>query len=106
MQGAPLPTAPGSGRERVLTEWDSQFDHVDMHIRSIVRDGYVLSVYEPGRLYAGTEGELYDLREDPLQWRNLWDDAGYAQRKSDLRADLYDHLPRPREPKLTVEAPA
>ncbi len=24
MQGKPLPTAPGSGRERVLTEWDSQ----------------------------------------------------------------------------------
>jgi arylsulfatase A-like enzyme len=106
MQGAPLPTAPGSGRERVLTEWDSQFGTIDMHIRSIYRDGLVLSVYEPGRSYAGTEGELYDLREDPLQWRNLWDDAGWAARKSDLRADLYDHLPPARDPMLPVEAPA
>jgi arylsulfatase A-like enzyme len=106
MQGAPLPTAPGSGRERVLTEWDSQFLHVDMHLRSIYRDGWVCTAYERGAMYAGTEGELYDLREDPLQWRNLWDDPGYRARRSDLVADLYDHLPKERSPKLTVEAPA
>ena len=101
-----LPIAPGSGRERVITEWDSQFTHVDMHLRSIHRDGLTLTVYEPGALYRGTEGELYDLREDPLQWRNLWNDAGYAAVKSDLIADLYDHLPPERSPKLSVEAPA
>ncbi len=106
MQGAPLPTAPGSGRERVVTEWDSQFSHVDMHLRSIHRDGFTCTVYEQGALYEGTEGELYDLREDPLQWRNLWADAGYARLKSDLIADLRDHLPPERNPKLTVEAPA
>jgi hypothetical protein len=106
MQGAPLPTAPGSGRERVVTEWDSQFDHIDMHLRSIHRDGFTCTVYEPGKTYAGTEGELYDLRADPLQWRNLWNDAGYARLRSDLIADLYDHLPAPRQPKLAVEAPA
>ncbi len=106
MQGTPLPTAPGSGRERVLTEWDSQFGHVDMHLRSIYRDGWVCTAYERGAMYAGTEGELYDLREDPRQWRNLWDDPGYRSRRSDLVADLYDHLPRERSPKLTVEAPA
>jgi len=54
----------------------------------------------------GSEGEFYDLRHDPLQWRNLWDDPGYPKRKSDLVADLYDHLPRPREPRLPIEAPA
>jgi arylsulfatase A-like enzyme len=106
MQGAPLPTAPGSGRERVVTEWDSQFDHIDMHLRSIHRDGFTCTVYEPGKTSAGTEGELYDLRADPLQWRNLWADAGYARLKSDLIADLYDHLPAARQPKLAVEAPA
>src|SRR5262249_35098404 len=105
MEGSPLPTAPGSGRERVLTERDSQFEHTDRPLRSIYRDGYVCTAYERGRLYEGTEGELYDLGEDPLQWRNLWDDAGRRRLRSDLIADLYDHLPRARQPRLTVEAP-
>ncbi|MGH7813657.1 MAG: sulfatase family protein [Candidatus Binataceae bacterium] len=129
MQGKPLPVAPGSGRERVLTEWDSQFAQIGMHLRSIHRDGYTLTVYEkstrdvgydlakiggliPGSQkvldirYDGTEGELYNLKEDPLQWRNLWNDPGCAKLKSDLIADLYDNLPPPRKPQLTVDAPA
>ena len=129
MQGAPLPTAPGSGRERVITEWDSQFAQIGMHLRSIHRDGFTCTVYEPStrdvgwdlaRLYKafgvdlplpdirydGTEGELYDLGADPLQWRNLWDEAGYRKLRSDLVADLYDHLPPRREPPLPVESPA
>jgi arylsulfatase A-like enzyme len=129
MEGAPLPTAPGSGRERVITEWDGQFKQLGMHLRSIHRDGLTCTVYEPSTTdagydlarvyqafgvdlpmpdvrYDGTEGELYDLREDPLQWRNLWDDPAYAARKSDLIADLYDHLPPPRDPRLPVQAPA
>jgi arylsulfatase A-like enzyme len=129
MEGRPLPTAPGSGRERVITEWDGQFRQLGMHLRSIYRDGLVCTVYEPSttdagwdlaRLYQafgvdlplpdirydGTEGELYDLRADPLQWRNLWSDPAWTQRKSDLIADLYDNLPPPREPRLPVEAPA
>ena len=56
--------------------------------------------------YDGTEGEPYNLREDPMQWRNLWDDPAYAKLKSDLRADLYDNLPPERNPKLPVEPPA
>jgi arylsulfatase A-like enzyme len=129
MQGKPLPAAPGSGRERVITEWDSQFAAIGMHLRSIYRDGYTLTAYEkstrdvgfdlaglPPMLaprqpildirYDGTEGELYNLREDPMQWRNLWDDPGFAKLKSDLRADLYDNLPPERKPKLPVDAPA
>ncbi len=59
----------------------------------------------PDIRYEGTEGELYKLDEDPLQWRNLWDDAGYAKIKSDLIADLLDNLPAPRNPRLEVESP-
>lgn len=129
MQGAPLPTAPGSDRERVITEWDSQFAQIGMHLRTIYRDGYVCTVYEkstrdigfdltrvlkafgselslPDLEYDGTEGELYDVRSDPHQWRNLWSDPGHARLKSDLIADLYDHLPAVRTPRLTVDAPA
>jgi len=129
MQGAALPIAAGSGRQRVITEWDSQFAEIGMHLRTIYRDGLVCTVYEPSTRdvgfslarvyrafgadlpmpdvrYNGSEGELYNLAEDPLQWRNLWNDAGYAQLKSDLVADLYDHLPKARDPQLTVQAPA
>src|SRR5262249_44843175 len=97
--------------------------------RSIYRDGWLCTVYEkstreigldmgqipamlrgtrptPDILYAGTEGELYNLAEDPLQWRNLWNDAGRQKLKSDLIADLYDNLPKPRDPMLAVEAAA
>ncbi|HKN00257.1 MAG TPA: hypothetical protein VJX23_07045, partial [Candidatus Binataceae bacterium] len=59
----------------------------------------------PDITYDGTEGELYNLNEDPLQWRNLWNDPGYRKMKSDLTADLYDNLPKRREPMLTVDAP-
>ena len=48
MQGRPLPVADGeAGRERALCEWDSQFPGYGMHLRSIVRDGWLCTVYEP-----------------------------------------------------------
>jgi arylsulfatase A-like enzyme len=128
VQGKPLPTTSGSGRERVITEWDSQFAQIGMHLRTMYRDGWVCTRYEkttrdfgfdmtallratsnaahlPDIRYDGTEGELYKLDEDPLQWRNLWNDAGYAKIKSDLVADLLDNLPAARVPRLTVESP-
>ena len=106
MQGAPLPLADGSGRERVITEWDSQFDHIDMHLRTISRDGWTCTAYEPGFGYQGTEGELYDLGEDPYQFHNRWDDPGCAAIQRDLVTDLYDHMPPARAERLAVEAPA
>ena len=60
----------------------------------------------PDIVYDGSEGELYDVREDPLQWRNLWDDPAWQKRKRELIADLYDNLPPARSPQLAVEAPA
>ena len=98
-----------------------------MHLRTIYRDGYICTVYEkttrgvgwdlarliaggpvplPDLTYDGTEGELYDVRADPHQWRNLWNDPGYSALRSDLVADLRDHLPPPRPVPLRVEAPA
>ena len=76
-----------------------------MKLRSIARDGWVCTAYEAGPMYEGTEGELYDLGEDPLQWRNLWDDPSFRATRDDLVADLYDSLPEPRTPRLAVEAP-
>jgi arylsulfatase A-like enzyme len=132
MQGATLPTADGQGvHERALCEWDSQFPQFGMHLRSIVRDGWLCTAYDPSTggqpngleevplmqkvfgddlthpidiQYDGTEGEPYRLDEDPHQWNNLWDDAGYRSVRDDLVADLRDALPRETR-HLKVEAP-
>jgi arylsulfatase A-like enzyme len=105
VQGSVLPTGPAPERERVITEWDSQFPTEDLHLRSMFRDGWLVTVYEPGGGYEGTEGELYDLGDDPLQWTNLWDDPGYRARRAELVTDLLDNLPAERPERLAVEAP-
>jgi arylsulfatase A-like enzyme len=119
VQGSVLPTAPGSGRDYVLTEWDSQIRLCGMHMRTIYRDGWICTAYEPtsndglwGRAdatpviaYEGTEGELYNVADDPYQWHNRWDDPVCRPLRDDLVADLYEKLPAEREPKLYPEAP-
>lgn len=97
MQGRPLPVRAGEGgRERTITEWQDGFGGNDIAMRTLYRDGHVCTVYEKTGFYDGTEGELYDLRDDPWQWRNLWDEPGRAALRSDLVADLRDHLPEGR----------
>jgi hypothetical protein len=97
-----------------------------MHLRTIYRDGWLCTVYEPstdgqptgletilgdrilkpcGIHYDGTEGELYNVDEDPYEFHNLWSDAGYQSVRADLTADLYDSLPEGRADRLSVEAP-
>jgi arylsulfatase A-like enzyme len=133
MQGNALPTADGGGRhERVLCEWDSQFPNFGMHMRTIYRDGWVCTAYEPSTggqpngleevplmqrmfgdalthpidiQYDGTEGELYNLADDPHQWNNLWDDPAHRATRDGLVADLRDSLSTDVR-HLKVEAPA
>jgi arylsulfatase A-like enzyme len=105
VQGKALPKTDGTGRERVITEWDSQFPTEDLHLRSMFRDGWLVTTYRPGGIYDGTEGELYNLTEDPHQWTNLWDDPSLRSFRDDLISDLRDNLPPSHEPRLTVEAP-
>ncbi len=109
MEGSPLPTddadADARGFERVLTEWDSELFGVGVHLRTITRDGWVCSTYQPGYAHDGTEGELYNLADDPLQRENRWDDPACAALRGELVADLWDHQPSMREPRLLVEAP-
>ena len=109
MEGRPLPTsdpdADARGFERVLTEWDSELSGIDVHLRTITRDGWVCTTYQPGHSHDGSEGELYDLADDPLQQVNRWDDPSCASLRSDLVADLWDHQPPMRSPRPRVEAP-
>ncbi len=109
MQGRPLPTdeadAEDRGFDRVLTEWDSELFGVDVHVRTVTRDGWVCTAYLPGTCHDGTEGELYDLGDDPLQQHNRWDDAGVRALRDDLLADLWDSQPPARAERIEVEAP-
>jgi len=109
MQGGSLPVddldAGARGFERVLTEWDSELFGIDVHLRTLMRDHWVCSAYRPGTSHDGTEGELYDLDDDPRQQVNRWDDPAAAAVKADLLSDLWDHQPPTRSPRLPLEAP-
>ena len=109
MQGAALPTddddAAQRGFERVLTEWDSELFGVDVHLRTIMRDSWVCTTYLPGTVHDGTEGELYNLSDDPLQQHNRWDDPALRSVRDDLIADLLENAPPQRSRRLLLEAP-
>ncbi|NDB04561.1 MAG: sulfatase [Acidimicrobiia bacterium] len=92
------------GHERVLTEWDSVLFGKIVHMRTICRDGWVATTCLPGTVHDGTEGELYNLADDPLQRVNLWDDATHRATRDDLLADMWDNLPASVE-RRGVDAP-
>ena len=97
---------PTRGLERVLTEWDSELFGVDVHLRTITRDGWVCTAYRPGTVHDGTEGELYDLADDPLQQVNRWDDPALRSLRDDLLADLLGPpARRPRPAGSSSQAP-
>ena len=101
MQGQALPQsndeAERQTRRSTLTEWDSDLYDVHLHLRTLYQgsdaQGFVVTRYEPGTLHDGSEGELYNLKEDPQQWVNLWDDPGKQALKQDLLAELSAKLP-------------
>ena len=109
MEGRALPTSPEEAvaqrRERVLTEWDSVHAQGEMSLRTIYRDGFVCTTYAEGTFHDGTEGELYDLADDPYQQVNLWADATRRPLRDDLVDDLVANLPTAREPQLACVAP-
>ncbi|HEY1838592.1 MAG TPA: hypothetical protein VGG36_13105, partial [Rhizomicrobium sp.] len=87
-------------REAVFTEWDSEFGDVSVSLRTLYRDGWTITAYGKSSLYEGDEGELYDLKNDPSQWRNLWDEPSAAA----IKRNLLDAL-RPHTPKQTPKRP-
>ena len=101
MEGRALPIddadAEQRGFERVFG--------VAVHLRTITRDGWVCTTYQPGYSHDGTEGELYSLTDDPLQQVNRWGDPALAALQSDLIADLWDHQPARHLPLRRVVAP-
>ncbi len=105
MQGTELPVNDGGRAEPVLTEWDSELFGVNVHLRTITRERWVCTAYRPGTVHEGTEGELYDLIDDPLQRHNRWYDLSQRSLRDELLADLWDSQPVPHEPMLLLQAP-
>ena len=93
------------GFERVLTEWDSVLFGKEVGVRTIHRDGWTCSAMLPGTVHDGTEGELYDHANDPLQRTNRWDDPAVRSLRDDMLADMWDHLPSPALPRRECDAP-
>jgi arylsulfatase A-like enzyme len=105
MEGKPLPVTPYAGtHERVITEWDSSLFGVEMALRTMCRDSWVITTYLPGTVHDGTEGELYNLLEDPLQRVNRFNDPEVRSVRDDLIADLRAATP-PTVSRASVVAP-
>jgi len=77
-----------------ITEWDSALFGVDVHVRSVVTREHLFTMYLPGAMHDGSEGELYVLGEDPLQRHNRFDDPALAGVRSDLTGRLHEHATR------------
>jgi arylsulfatase A-like enzyme len=92
IEGRPLPSsedeATARGFDSAITEWDSALFGVDVHLRTVVADGWLLTRCDPGTMHEGTEGELYELAADPLQRTNRFDDPACAP----VRRSLLDLL--------------
>jgi len=68
-----------------LVEMDE--DYLGFKMRTLVTRRYRLTCYS-GRPY----GELFDLREDPNEYRNLWDDPACRELRDRLRLQLLDKI--------------
>jgi len=62
-------------------------DYLGFRMRTLVTERYRLTAYS-GKPY----GELFDLREDPNEFRNLWDSPMHKALREDLRAALLDKI--------------
>ena len=77
-----------------------------MHLKGIFeRSGWLCTTYQASHLYRGTEGELYNMTDDPDQLVNLWDDPSSQSKKAELLALLESSLPPERQPRLERKAP-
>lgn len=111
VEGAALPIDDDDAHvrsfESAVTEWDSELFGVGVHVRSVVTSEHLYTEYRPGTMHDGSEGELYDLADDPLQRVNRFDDPAYGAIRATLAERVADHEDRPgeRAPRGVVMAP-
>jgi arylsulfatase A-like enzyme len=84
VQGRSLvPLCEGGAAANWRTSAFAEYEH-----RKMLRVADWKLVHHSGRLW----GELYDLRSDPHEIENRYDDAGYAGIRSDLELALLDRM--------------
>ena len=89
MQGQVMTVAGGDGRESALIQYDTQRTQeafgVEPRVHTIIHDRWRLSMYR-GKCM----NELFDLKDDPGEMYNLWDNNAYKDIKSHLIEKLVD----------------
>ena len=89
MQGRVMTVAGGDGRESALIQYDNQRTQeafgVEPRVHTIIHDRWRLSIYR-----GMCKNELFDLRDDPGEMYNLWDNNAYKDIKSHLIEKLVD----------------
>ena len=66
-----------SARDHIICE--NHHDPHSVHLKTYVNERYKLTVY-----YNKKYGEIYDLKSDPMEINNLWDNAEFSKLKSEL----------------------
>lgn len=100
-QGDALPTGSAPDRDAVLCEWDADKNGIEIRMKTIYdRSGFICTTYDRTNYYSGSEGELYNVRTDPQQWNNLWDDPAHKSIRDELVAKVARMAPAPRDPAL------
>ena len=72
-------------QDSVVVENDE--DYLGLRLRTLITNRYKLTVY-PGQSY----GEFFDLRDDPGELHNRWDDPAYRSIRQDLHLQLLERL--------------
>jgi uncharacterized sulfatase len=68
-------------RDHIIVE--NRHQPTTVHLKTYVNERYKITVY-----YNQPYGELFDLKEDPQEIRNLWGDQKYLQLKQELLLKL------------------
>lgn len=109
MEGKALPISDEDATNRdfscVVTEWDSELFGVNVHLRTIMADQWVCTTYQPGTSHDGSEGELYDIVQDPLQHHNRWGDPSLTSIRDGLVDRIWESLPRHPGKRRILQAP-
>lgn len=105
IEGHELPHRSAPERDAVFCQWDAEKNGIEINMKSIYdSSGHVCTAYGKTGYYSGTEGELYNLHDDPRQWVNLWDHPDHADIKDEMLARIDEKTPKPREPALVRTA--